>query len=106
MIEINNVFWSVKLVPANYYILQKDNGSFAVGACDYPTRTIYINENVYGAFFKKVLAHELTHAAMFSYNVNLTVEEEELLADIIATYGEEIISITNTIFIKLRERYI
>ncbi len=39
---------------------------------------------------------------MFSYNVNLSIEQEELVADLISTYGEEIIYITNKIFNKLR----
>ena len=38
---------------------------------------------------------------MFSYGVSLTTEEEEVIADLIATYGEEIMDITNSIF----ERY-
>ena len=38
---------------------------------------------------------------MFSYNVNLNVDQEELVADLIATYGEEIIAITNKIFAKI-----
>ena len=43
---------------------------------------------------------------MFSYDVSLTLEQEELLADLIATYGEEIVSITNKVFAKLkRGRY-
>jgi len=50
---------------------------------------------------KKVLCHEITHAAMFSYNVNLSLEQEELVADLISTYGEEIVYITNKIFTKL-----
>ena len=41
---------------------------------------------------------------MFSYNVFLTVDQEELLADLIATYGEEIIEITNKIFNKIKNR--
>lgn len=40
--------------------------------------------------------------AMFSYETNLTVEQEELLADLIATYGQEIISKTNDIFQRLK----
>lgn len=36
---------------------------------------------------KKVLSHEITHAAMFSYNISLSMEQEELLADLVATYG-------------------
>lgn len=52
---------------------------------------------------KKVLAHEITHAAMFSYNVNLEVIQEELLADLIATHGQEIINITNKLFRQMRK---
>jgi hypothetical protein len=32
---------------------------------------------------------------MFSYDVWLKYDEEELLADLVATYGQEIIDITN-----------
>lgn len=39
---------------------------------------------------------------MFSYNVDLSYEQEELLADLIASYGQQIISITNQIFKKIK----
>lgn len=39
---------------------------------------------------------------MFSYHVDLTYEQEEVIADIIATYGNEIIDITNKVFKKLQ----
>jgi len=39
---------------------------------------------------------------MFSYGIQLNVDQEEVIADIIATYGEEIINITNTLFKKLK----
>lgn len=38
---------------------------------------------------------------MFSYNVDLTLDQEELIADLISTYGQQIIYITNKIFSKL-----
>lgn len=34
---------------------------------------------------------------MFSYEVRLTLEQEEFIADLIATHGQEIIDITNKI---------
>lgn len=43
---------------------------------------------------------------MFSYNVDLTIDQEELLADLIATYGEEIIQITNKVFKRMRGRFL
>lgn len=49
----------------------------------------------------RVLCHEITHAAMYSYNVQLNIDQEEILADLVATYGYEIIEITNKIFKKI-----
>lgn len=77
------------------------SGEYSIGACDNLTRTIYINETLSGDLLKKVLCHEITHAAMFSYNVSLTIEQEEIIADIISTYGEQIVYITNKVFNKL-----
>lgn len=73
----------------------------SVAACDNETKTIYVNDTLQGQFLRKVLCHEITHAAMFSYNVRLTLDQEELIADILATYGDEIISITNKVFKKI-----
>ena len=101
MILINNVQWKLAFVSPDFPLLQRMNGDFTIGACDNLTRTIYINNTLSGNLLKKVLCHQITHAAMFSYNVNLSVEQEELIADLISTYGEEIIYITNKIFTKL-----
>lgn len=101
MFLINNVYWKLSFVAPNFPLLQRLNGEFSIGACDNLTRTIYINETLQGALLRKVLCHEITHAAMFSYNVNLSLEQQELIADLISTYGDEIIYITNKIFNKL-----
>ena len=102
MFLINNVYWKLAFVAPHFPLLQRTNGEFTIGACDNLTRTIYINELLQGDLLKKVLCHEIVHAAMFSYNVDLTIEQEQLVADLISTYGEEIIYITNKIFNKLR----
>ena len=101
MFLINNIYWTVALVSPDYPLLQRINGEYSIGACDNLTRTIYINNTLSGRLFKKVLCHEITHAAMFSYNVELSIQQEQLIADLISTYGEEIIYITNKIFTKL-----
>ena len=101
MFLINGIYWKLAFVSPDYPLLQRMSGEFSIGACDNLTRTIYINETLTGKLLKKVLCHEITHAAMFSYNVQLTPEQEQLIADLISTYGEEIIYITNKIFTKL-----
>lgn len=105
MFIINDEEWYVITVPPYHPKLYRSDGSLSVAACDDNTKTIYINETLEGGFLKKVLCHEITHAAMFSYNVNLTVDQEELLADIIATYGDQIIYITNIVFKKIRGEF-
>lgn len=102
MFNINGIDWEIKKVSPNHPKVQRTNGDFALGACDEQTHTIYISDIVPWYKFKKVLCHEITHAAMFSYGVYMTVDQEELIADLIATYGEEIIEVTNRIFSKIR----
>ena len=104
MFTINGEHWSIVLCSSNHPMLIRSDGSISIGACDDASKTIYLSENLRGDLFKKVLCHELTHAAMFSYNVELTLEQEEMLAELITTYGEEIINITNTLFYKLKGR--
>jgi hypothetical protein len=102
MFNINNIQWHIKFVHPNSEYLYREDGTLTIGMCDNNTKTIYINETLQGKKLKKVLCHELTHAAMFSYQVYLSYEQEEVVADIIATYGEEIISITDILFEKIK----
>lgn len=106
MFNINGETWRILLVSPDYPALQRSDGSYALGMCYDENKTIYMNIELQDAplLFKKVLCHEITHAAMFSYNVNLDYSQEELLADLIATYGEEIIEVTNRIFYHLRSK--
>ena len=74
MFEINGILWNIKLTSFNHPKLQRSNGTFALGSCDDITKTIYISDAVPNYKMKKVLCHEITHAAMFSYKVNLNVD--------------------------------
>ena len=101
MFLINNIYWKLAFVSPDFPLLRRWSGDFSIGACDNLTRTIYINETLNGDLLKKVLCHEITHAAMFSYGVSLSLEQQELVADLISTYGDQIVYITNKIFSKL-----
>lgn len=104
MFNINGEYWRVLLVSPNHPQLYRQDGIPALGVCNDLTKTIYINDEVSSFMRKKILCHEITHAAMFSYNINLTLEQEELLADLVATYGQEIVHITNMIFNRIKKR--
>lgn len=105
MFVINGVAWQIMLVSPNHPCLLTPSGNYTIGSCDNNTRTIYINDMLNEHYTWKVLCHEITHAAMFSYNILLSIDQEELLADLVATYGYEIIDITDEVFKKLRGEY-
>ena len=67
------------------------------------TKTIYIDKNLNNSYLQKVLCHEITHAAMFSYDINLSLEQEKLLADLLATYGQEVVQKANILFKRIKE---
>ena len=100
---INNEYWYVLLASPTNPSLRRSDGSYALGSCDDITKTIYLNQNLDMKMMKKVLSHEITHAAMFSYNIDLSIEQEELLADLMSLYGQEIIDKTNLFFKDIKK---
>ena len=101
MININGEDWEILLVSPFHPSLRRSDGHYTLGCCDDYLKTIFIADDVDDYYLKKVLSHELTHAAMYSYNIDLSYEQEEVVADLIATYGHEIIHITNWLLEEL-----
>ena len=94
MIKINGELWRVRIVPPQHPALYR-NGNPAIGCCDDIVKTIFISNILTQREMKKVLCHEIVHAAMYSYDVPITDYIEEIVADLIATYGNEIMSLTH-----------
>ena len=105
MFNINGEEWRILAVPPNGQHLRRTDGGYTIGVCDDNLKCIYVATGLSMVLLKKVLCHEIVHAAMFSYNVDLTLEQEELVADLVATYGEEIIEVTNQMFKKIKGAY-
>lgn len=103
MFRMNDVLWKIVFVGQNDKMLYRSDGSKTVAVTDISTHIVYISDAIRGKFLQKVLRHEIVHCAMASYNVELSIEQEELIADLIATYGEEIISVADDLFMRLRE---
>lgn len=101
MIEINGELWEIILVSPFDPLLHMKENYYAIGVCDSKAKVIAINNELDDFYLRKVLCHELTHAAMFSYDVDLSHTQEELVADLIATYGQEIMYKTNKIFDRI-----
>lgn len=101
MFIINGEYWKIVLVQPYDVALLMPNGNYALGACNDADKTIYISNMLHGETFEQVLCHELVHASMFAYNVLLEHDEEELIAEIISVFGEEIIDITDIMFERI-----
>ena len=84
MIVINGEIWRILLVPPNHPQLRRTDGSLTIGACNTWLKTIYISNELSHDFTENVLAHELTHAVLYSYNRKFSSDEEELIAQIVA----------------------
>ena len=102
MYQINGKTWYIRLVHSDSPMLMRSDLSYTVGMCDRATQTIYISELLQGKFLRKVLIHEVCHSAMFSYGIDMSVEQEELFCDLVATYGDEIFDVVDNLFTVLR----
>ena len=71
MIRINGENWRCLLVSPTHPSLRRSDGGYVLGACDDDSKTISIRNDLDNHYLWKVLCHELTHAAMFSYNIEL-----------------------------------
>ena len=103
MYKINGITWYMIRVRSDSPMLMRSDGSITVGMCDRETQTIYISDALHGRFLRKVLLHEICHSAMFSYGIDMSVDQEELFCDLLSTYGDEIIAITDSVFKALSE---
>ncbi len=103
MFTINGEQWWIVLVMPYDVALLMPNGNYALGACNDATKTIYISNELHGEIFEQVLCHELVHASMFAYDVPLGYDEEELIAEIMSIFGEEIIDITDAMFARIKK---
>lgn len=99
---MNGILWTVQFVSSNSPMLMRSNKTMTIGMCDRATHEICLSDRLHGAMLRKVLIHEVTHSAMMSYGIDMSVEQEELFCDLVATYGDEIFNVVDNLFTVLR----
>ena len=99
---ITGVRWVTRLVSPAHPMLLTPWKTHALGVCDKVTQTICIDETLSPQELKEVLCHEIVHAFMYSYMIDLSYSEEELVAELMSQYGEEILETTNIIYNGIR----
>ena len=99
---INGVRWRVRLVSPAHPLLLTPWRTHAYGVCDKITQVICIDETLPQDLMREVLRHEIVHAFMFSYGVDLSYDEEELVADLVSKYGEDILQWSHAIYAGIK----
>lgn len=94
---INGIVWRIEYVNPNHSALFRSDGSQTVGMTDWNTRTIYIADNLRGAFLERVLCHELCHCFCFSHDIRMDITQEEYLSNWVSLYGRQVIEILDDI---------
>lgn len=97
MFYVNDIQWDITFVEPTNSILQRSDGSFTCGVTDNLTKTVYLSNLLEGPFLNKVICHEMCHIFSFSYNLNLPIETEEIIADFISLYGKDIIYLVDRV---------
>lgn len=104
--SINGTMWQVQYKNSNSGELKRSDNVSALGVTDRNTHTIYLSNALQGFMQRKVLIHEVCHAICMSYDVYLPIEQEEILCDFVATYGDEVFDIVDMILGAARsDRY-
>lgn len=99
---INSTMWQVQYKNSNSGELKRSDGTISLGVTDRNTHTIYLSDALHGFMERKVLIHEVCHAICMSYDVYLPIEQEEILCDFVATYGDEVFGIVDMILNAVR----
>ena len=100
--SINGTIWQVQYENSNSSELRRSDNTISLGVTDRNTHTIYLSDKLQGFTERKVLIHEVCHAICMSYDVYLPIEQEEILCDFVATYGDEVFGIVDMILGAVR----
>lgn len=97
---MNGLLWHVRYTQPNNPVLVDRTGVLTVGVTDPAAMTIYLADNLQGAFLTRVTLHELSHAMMYSYGYledihrmckkSAWIEMEEFIANLISDRAHEI----------------
>lgn len=97
MISVNGVLWQIKPVEPNSGHLRTSRNTITLGVTDDRDKTVYLNNRLRGHMLTKVVSHEMVHVFIFSHNIYIPLETEELIADFLATYGRDILAVADDV---------
>lgn len=97
---INGIVWDIVLVEPNSRHLYTSYGTITLGCCDNLRHIIYINKRLNIDMFYRVLIHEISHACLESYGVEINEEQEEEFCQLMERYGNTILDNADSVFYR------
>ena len=99
--RINGIDWNICFVNPKSDKLRRSDGSITLAVTDWNDRSVYVSTAPKGTYLRKIMAHELVHCFMFSYSIHISLEWEEYIADWVATYGTDLITLLDNIMYQI-----
>lgn len=100
---MNGISWRIRSVPYTSPMLVDRTDVLRVATTNPKTKTVYLNNQLYGDFLMTVFIHELGHCALYSYDLlkeihrmvypEYRIEMEEFICNFLADYGRGIFDI-------------
>lgn len=95
---MNGNLWMVETVPPSSSFLIDRTDEYRVATTDPDLHKIFLSEDLYGSFKKRVLIHEMTHVVLWEYGIidriaaycypEYRISMEEEICNVLADYGE------------------
>lgn len=102
--KVNKTNWKIRFVEPHSEFLKRTNGEYALGVTDKNLKSVFLANNLSEVMTRKVICHELCHVICMSYNIYMTIDEEEQLADWIATYGTELMYLLDDLMYRVKTK--
>ena len=104
MFRVGNEIWSMVSVNGSDDALRRSDMTFTLGVTDNNTHCVYIRNDLPFEKFQEVLTHEICHVYAFVYDVDISIEVEEIVCQFVAIYGRNVIYTTDMLLDSLFER--
>lgn len=102
--EVNGKNWTLRFVnPKDNQLVRRD-GSRTLGVTDGNLKCVFVADDLSDYMTRKVICHELCHVFCISYDVYMSIDEEERLADWISLYGTELVYLLDDLISILNRR--
>lgn len=99
-IFINGIRWVVLIVKQSDTRLLMPTG-WTIGVTNVVDHTICISEGLSNEMLYKCISHEICHAIIFSYGLEMSIPDEECLCQIMENFSDDVLYYADRIYSNL-----